>query len=592
MDKTKNRNSLLYQIAILFLVGVILTGLLTFFSERAVTDNSVRKQTESIADEISRETMIALGEYPAYQWLVRYWHDHAADLDIEYDADYGAGTKTEEKARLLNSRHPELQLKYATVSEIKALSEEDQKLYAEITYSWLITRVNQIKQTYHVDYLFGVLTDDTFSSQFFLFSGSEKGLLRGTKYEEAYTLGKTVTVSDEQAAAMRHAIQDYKHLADAGNYVDYYAYMETIDDYSLLIGMTYNQTVIRSNVESRTLSQTTLVMLYEVILAALCLAGLYLSFLKPLKKVQSNIRKYKEEKDSENVIWSLAEVRPPNEIGQLSEDISELAMEMDNYMNSIRDITAEKERIGIELSLAKRIQASMMPHVFPPFPDRSEFDIYAMMDPAKGVGGDFFDFFLIDEDHLCLVIADVSGKGIPAALFMMASKIILQSCAMLGSSAAEILTKTNEAICSNNVEQMFITVWLGILEISTGKLTAANAGHEYPILKKPDGTFEVLKDKHGFVIGGMEDIQYKEYEVQLQPGSKLFVYTDGAPEATDCDNCMFGIERMLETLNEDPDACPEQILKNMQDEIDRFVKDAEKFDDLTMLCMEYKGKQS
>ncbi|MBR4162898.1 MAG: serine/threonine-protein phosphatase, partial [Solobacterium sp.] len=510
--------------------------------------------------------MIALGEYPAYQWLVRYWHDHAADLDIEYDADYGAGTKTEEKARLLNSRHPELQLKYATVPEIKALPEEDQKLYAEITYSWLITRVNQIKQTYHVDYLFGVLTDDTFSSQFFLFSGSEKGLLRGTKYEEAYTLGKTVTVSDEQMAAMRHATQNYKHLADAGSYVDYYAYMDTIDEYSLLIGMTYNQSSIRTNVESRTMSQTAQVMLYEIILAALCLAGLYFSVLKPLKKVQSNIRKYKEEKDSENVIWSLAEVRPPNEIGQLSEDVSEMAMEMDNYMNSIRAITAEKERIGVELSLAKRIQASMMPHVFPPFPDRSEFDIYATMDPAKGVGGDFFDFFLIDEDHLCLVIADVSGKGIPAALFMMVSKIILQSCAMLGRSAAEILTKTNEAICSNNVEQMFITVWLGILEISTGKLTAANAGHEYPILKNPDGTFEVLKDKHGFVIGGMEDIQYKEYEVQLQPGSKLFVYTDGAPEATDCDNCMFGIERMLKTLNDDPDACPEQILKNMQNE--------------------------
>ena len=591
MNTVKNKNSLLYQIAIIFLAGIILTGLLTFFSEGAVSDKIVREQTENIASEISKETMIALGEYPAYQWLVNYWHDHADELDIEYDVDYSDGTKTEEKARLLNSRHPELQLKYATVSEIEELSEEDQKLYAEITYSWLITRVNQIKQTYHVDYLFGVLTDDTFSSQFFLFSGSEKGLLRGTKYEEAYTLGKTVTVADGQAAAMRHAIQNYKHLADAGDYFDYYAYMDTIDDNYVLIGMTYNQTAIKESVNTRTVSQTALVMLYEMVLSAICLGGLYYFFLKPLKKVQGNIRQYKEEKNSENVIWSLAEVRPANEIGQLSEDISELAMEMDNYMNSIRNITAEKERIGTELSLAKRIQASMMPHVFPPFPERKEFDIFATMDPAKEVGGDFYDFFLIDEDHLCMVIADVSGKGIPAALFMMASKIILQSCAMLGSSAAEILTKTNEAICSNNVEQMFITVWLGILEISTGKLTAANAGHEYPMIKNPEGTFEVLKDKHGFVIGGMEDIQYREYEMQLKPGSKLFVYTDGAPVATDNDNHMFGMERMLKALNADPDADPESILKNMQNEIDEFVKDAEQFDDLTMLCMKYNGVQ-
>ena len=145
----------------------------------------------------------------------------------------------------------------------------------------------------------------------------------------------------------------------------------------------------------------------------------------------------------------------------------------------------------------------MLPHIFPPFPNRKEFDLYASMDPAKEVGGDFYDFFLIDDDHLGIVMADVSGKGIPAALFMMVSKVILQSCAMLGRSAGEILTKTNEAICSNNQAGMFVTVWVGILEISTGKLTAANAGHEYPALRRANGSFELFRDKHGFVIGGM-----------------------------------------------------------------------------------------
>ena len=264
--------------------------------------------------------------------------------------------------------------------------------------------------------------------------------------------------------------------------------------------------------------------------------------------------------------------------------------QIQRYVENLTRATAEKERIGAELSLATRIQYAMMPHVFPAFPECAEFDVYASMDPAKEIGGDFYDFFLIDDDHLCMVVADVSGKGIPAALFMMVSKIILQSCAMLGNSASEILTRTNEAVCSNNPEQMFVTVWLGILEISTGKLTAANAGHEHPVLKRVDGGFDLIKDKHGLVIGAMDGVQYKDYELMLYPGDKLFVYTDGVPEATDVENKLFGTERMLTALNEDPDAAPDQILMNIRRAVDKFVQDAEQFDDLTMLCMEYKGK--
>ena len=211
------------------------------------------------------------------------------------------------------------------------------------------------------------------------------------------------------------------------------------------------------------------------------------------------------------------------------------------------------------------------------------------MDPAKEVGGDFYDFFLVDDGHLCMIMADVSGKGIPAALFMMASKIILQSCAMLGKSPAEILTMTNQAICSNNPENMFVTVWVGILELSTGKLIAANAGHEYPAIKRPDGSFQLFKDRHGFVLGGMEGMKYNQYALMLEPGSKLFLYTDGVPEAMDAEKELFGMERTIAALNEQPDAAPDQILKNIRRAVDDFVQDAEQFDDLTMLCLEYRG---
>lgn len=281
-----------------------------------------------------------------------------------------------------------------------------------------------------------------------------------------------------------------------------------------------------------------------------------------------------------------------DEVEELARAFAELSQKTVDYLDQVKRVTAEKERIGAELSLATQIQESMLPHIVPAFPDRKDFDIIGSMDPAKEVGGDFYDYFLIDDDHLCMVIADVSGKGVPAALFMMASKIILQSVAMSGDSPGEILTKTNAAICSNNEAEMFVTVWIGILELSTGKLTCANAGHEYPVFKRPDGSFELYKDKHGFVLGGLEGSKYSEYELHLEPGAKLFVYTDGVPEATNATNELFGTERMIHALNARLDADPMEVLENMRSAVDGFVLDAEQFDDMTMLCLEYKGNNS
>ena len=250
---------------------------------------------------------------------------------------------------------------------------------------------------------------------------------------------------------------------------------------------------------------------------------------------------------------------------------------------------SERQRISNELLMAGRIQSTMIPHNFPPFPERKEIDIYASMDPAKEVGGDFYDFYLVDDDHLCLVMADVSGKGIPAALFMMISKVLLQSFANMSDSASEILSRANAMVCSNNPMDMFVTVWLGILELSTGRLVAANAGHEYPVIKRAGGKYEKYQDKHGLVIGGIDGIKYKEYKLVLSPGDKLFLYTDGVPEATASDREMFGLDRMIGALNSEPDASPEKTLGNVRKAVDDFVKDAEQFDDLTMLCLEYHG---
>ena len=333
---------------------------------------------------------------------------------------------------------------------------------------------------------------------------------------------------------------------------------------------------------------------FIVLVAALILLGMVGALLiasRIVKPVEHMTRRINTLRGGDTLFEMEDVYRTNDEIEILAESFASLSKKTADYIEQITEITAEKERIGTELALATRIQADMLPNTYPAFPDRPEFDIYASMDPAKEVGGDFYDFFLVDSDHLCMVMADVSGKGVPAALFMMASRIILASYAKQGMSPAEIMRSTNETICQNNREEMFVTVWLGILEISTGKIRAANAGHEYPVLMQPGGKCELYKDKHGFVLGGMDGVKYKEYEFMLQPGARLFLYTDGVPEATNADNELFGTDRMLDALNEDMQADPQQVLHQVRRAVDAFVGEAEQFDDLTMLCLEYKGKE-
>ena len=263
-----------------------------------------------------------------------------------------------------------------------------------------------------------------------------------------------------------------------------------------------------------------------------------------------------------------------------------------HYVSAVEQrhaLELENERITTELSLATRIQMSALPKDSPAFPDHSEFDLCASMTPAKEVGGDFYDYFLIDEDHLGLVIADVSGKGIPAALFMMVAMDQIRHAAIGEKSPERALKLVNAQICSRNAEEMFVTAWLGILELSTGRLDMANAGHEYPALKHPDGSFDLLKGKHGLVLGAMDVARYTKVSIDLEPGAKLFVYTDGLTEATNAEKMLFGTERMIEALRRGENGSPEQIMETVSEAVNRFVGSAPQFDDLTMLCIRYNG---
>lgn len=317
------------------------------------------------------------------------------------------------------------------------------------------------------------------------------------------------------------------------------------------------------------------------------------SLVKPLNLIAKAAQGYARDRlagDKNNNYFSSLDIHTGDEVENLSLVMADMEQDLAKYEENLTRITAERQRIETELSLAARIQAEVLPSDFPAFPEQTKFDICASMESAREVGGDFYDFFLIDNDHLYMAIADVSGKGVPAALFMMSSKSILVNNAMMGKTPAQILCDANASICVNNPERMFVTVWLGILEISTGKLTASNAGHEYPVLRQPDGEFKLINDKHGVLIGARKGMKYTEYELTLEKGAKLFVYTDGVPEAADAQENLFGVDRMLAALNENPDDSPAELLADVRRAVDGFVQDAEQYDDLTMLCIEYKGR--
>ena len=279
-----------------------------------------------------------------------------------------------------------------------------------------------------------------------------------------------------------------------------------------------------------------------------------------------------------------------DEISDLAIGFNNMAASLKTYINDLTAVTAEKERIGAELDIAKHIQASMLPCIFPAFPERHEIDIFATMDPAKEVGGDFYDFFMVDERHLAIVMADVSGKGVPAALFMVIGKTLIKDHTFPDRDLGEVFTAVNNLLCEANSEGLFITAFEGVLDLVTGEFTFVNAGHEMPFICKAGGNFEPYKIRAGFVLAGMENMKYKAGTMQLDVGDKIFQYTDGVTEATNINNELYGMDRLGEILNKVKNGTPHEILPAVKKNIDEFVGEAPQFDDITMLCLEYKER--
>lgn len=329
------------------------------------------------------------------------------------------------------------------------------------------------------------------------------------------------------------------------------------------------------------------------VLIAICLfllaysAFLYREMLTPILAVTDEAKRFADTGAPSDALLS---IQKTDEIGVLAKAVHKMESDIVKYMVNLTAVTAEKERIGAELSIATQIQADMLPSIFPAFPGRPEFDIYATMNPAKEVGGDFYDFFMVDERHLAVVMADVSGKGVPAALFMVIGKTLIKDHTQPGRDLGDVFTEVNDLLCESNSEGLFITAFEGVLDLVSGEFTYVNAGHEIPFISKKGGGFEPYKIRAGFVLAGMEGMRYHCGSLRLEPGDRLFQYTDGVTEATNRDKELYGMERLKETLCRHAGDRPEALLTHVKRDIDAFVGEAPQFDDITMLCMEYRER--
>lgn len=566
------KRSLKFKAAAVVVVFAVVLSLSTIIISATTFSTEFQRHYESLASSISKATATAIDESEV---------ERLADMvDVEFKkaVEY-----------------------YGGVPDISSFTEEERNEYYSRfdyiketdEYKSLLSLLQKLRDDYGVKSLYLGFTDKDYMKDIYLVDASAPG--------EACLPGDFDEVEDEHIQLMENGQYDFPPYIT--NYSDYgWLCTDSTPIYGedgsikglALVDISMND--IMGQIKEFIIQISVIVMLLTIIMVLFVIFIMNRAMIKPINLLSSAARRFISEENEgigtrESAI-SKIEIKTGDEIENLFRSVKQMESDIYNYIENLTAVTAERERIGAELDVAKQIQTDMLPNTFPAFPEREEFDIYAIMTPAKEVGGDFYDFFLADDDHLVLVIADVSGKGVPAALFMMISKTLIKSAAQTGMSPKEILEKVNNQLCENNEAEMFVTAWVGIMEISTGRMICANAGHEFPAIKRANGKFELFRDKHGFVLAGMENMRYSEYEIELKAGDKLVVYTDGVTEAENESEELFGTERMIDSLNSAEERDCKDLLFTLKWSIDKFAGKAPQFDDITMLAIEMKGRRT
>lgn len=572
--RKRKQHGLLFRFGILFAFIIILSVVMNYICTNSLSKSYVLQEKQnyikSILDLVSH-TMEGFGENTLV-WA-EYCEKNGADMDIQYE--------NEEEG-------------YEFERDIKNQKNKDEM--EAVTESW-IHYFNYVVNTYDLKYLYFVRVSSP-NDIVYIADGKPDDKDRDGKI---YRFTGDIDHYEEDLSASNPVIWKLWNSGDKADIVcelsdteygyTYRLWCPVVIDNKVagLLGANIDVSEVAAEIHKSTFPIAVWSCLFFSVLLTGILFFLKKTIVDKIILLDLDLIHYSETKEV-SIAEKIRQTKyPENEIGDLSQNFAEMILSLDTYMKKLNQVTAEKERIGAELDVARNIQASMLPCTFPAFPERSEFEIHAAMFPAKEVGGDFYDFFLVDDNHLALVMADVSGKGVPAALFMVISRTLIKNCAQTGMSPGEILQKVNNQLCENNDARMFVTVWIGLMEISTGVIRCANAGHEHPVLKQ-NGHFDILQASHGFVMGAMENMLYEEYKIELEPGGQMFLYTDGLPEALNREQEFFGMGRMAGTLNACGTCTTRELLEKMKQTVDEFYRGAEQFDDITMLSIEYKGK--
>lgn len=463
------------------------------------------------------------------------------------------------------------------------------EVMASLEYQEIISMLRKIKDGNEVLYLYMIVPTSTGAYYVFDTDESEMACPYGyfmEYYEDSFgNYAETLVKGGEMESVISN--QEYGWIISTS--YPYYSDGEFLGYVCVDISM--DEVVME---RQRYLLSSLLIMIVVTLVFAIgYILALNKQIIFPVKKMAEAAESFirAKEETGEASTLSVLEVKTGDELQQLCESLKQMETDINYYIENLTSVTAEKERIGAELNVATQIQLSMLPCIFPAFPDRDELDIYATMTPAKEVGGDFYDFFMVDDRHLAIVIADVSGKGVPAALFMVIGKTLIKDHTQPGRDLGEVFTEVNNILCESNDNGMFITAFEGVLDLVTGEFRYVNAGHEMPFIYRKDGSYEAYKTRPGFVLAGMENIRYKEQKIQLEEGDRIFQYTDGVTEATDRENCLYGMERLHKVLNgKCLNSDPEETLELVKADIDAFVGDNDQFDDITMLCLTYLKK--
>ena len=574
------------MVGILLVVGFIIASTVFLLNWSAYAQDEIE-----FGYQIAQYATKEMQDYQAMDFLVEYWGAHGDEMDLIYDP------------KIYKEKELELRELWPTMPDLKAVNTLDiarkdariQKMYAEVVYGNLSHDLSRIKRVFRPLYLYSFYVDD--DKMHFLVTGTLENEKRLSQGGELFELGYLDHYE-------RGAYEEIDYILDTNNAPDVPSLNRkwtSLEDLSVthffmpvfchgklvaILGVAVTSSEIFLNNIKVTMTEVVFMTLMFLCVALWLNIQLRRKIKKPLKGTETAVKRYEKEKDGAAVTEDLARIRPNNEIEALCYGFSTLVAELDRYVEEVRQISADKERIETELNVATKIQADMLPQEFP---DESRFDLYATMDPAKEVGGDFYDFFMLDKDHIGLVIADVSGKGVPAALFMVIAKTLIKGRALSGGSPSEILYGVNNILCERNDLGYFVTVWFAIIDLRTGEGVSSNAGHEHPVIKPSEKQYEYRVYPHSPALGLIEDIRFKERQFKVEPGDRIFVYTDGVPEATNAEKQLFGDERLKEALDASDVNDPAGVCRKVREYIDEFVDGEEQFDDITMLTFRFKG---